>query len=82
MTPAEVLAALVEHRDQHYPTWSRERGLLNFAIALLRQVEHGSKQGVSEAAGGAGNGRIGSVNKCSEPAETDPEPRPHPAKEL
>ena len=39
MTLPDAIAALTEHRDQTYPDWCKERGLLNFAIALLRQVK-------------------------------------------
>lgn len=38
MTVADVIKTLESHRDQHYPNWCKERGMLNFVIVLLRGV--------------------------------------------
>lgn len=36
MTVAEVITYLEKHRDQHYPHWCKERGLLNFVLLILK----------------------------------------------
>ena len=34
-----LIDVLTKHRDDHYPKWCKERGLLSFAIILARQIE-------------------------------------------
>lgn len=39
MSFQDAITAIRDHRDTYYPTWCKERGLLNFVLLLLREVK-------------------------------------------